>query len=235
MELSVIGENIAEIKNNILKNAKEAGREAEKVVLIAVTKTVEADKMNEAIREGITDIGENKVQEILRKYDDVQENVKWHLIGSLQSNKVKYIIDKVDLIHSLDRMSLAKEIDKRAMENGKVMDCLVQVNISQEDSKHGIAKEDVVEFIKTVSSDCKNIRIRGLMGMAPFAEETEETRIYFKQLKDISIQIEGMNIEGVKMEYLSMGMSNDYGVAIREGSNMVRIGTAIFGKRNYDS
>ena len=233
--MSVIGENIAEIKEKISKNARESGREAEDIVLIAVTKTVEADKMNEAIREGITDIGENKVQEILRKYDDVQGNVKWHLIGSLQSNKVKYIIDKVDLIHSLDRISLAKEIDKRAMENGKVMDCLVQVNISQEDSKHGLVKEDVAEFIKTVSSNYKNIRIRGLMGMAPFAEETEETRIYFKQLKDISLQIEGMNIESVKMEYLSMGMSNDYGVAIQEGSNMVRIGTAIFGKRNYDS
>ena len=233
--MSVIGENIAEIKKDILQNAKKTGRAAEDVVLIAVTKTVEADKMNEAIREGITDIGENKVQEILRKYDDVEEDVRWHLIGSLQSNKVKYIIDKVDLIHSLDRISLAKEIDKRAGENGKIMDCLVQVNISQEDSKHGVAKEDVAEFIRTVSSNYKNIRILGLMGMAPFTEDSEETRTYFKQLKDISVQIEGMNMESVKMECLSMGMSNDYKVAIQEGSNMVRIGTAIFGERNYES
>lgn len=230
---SYIAENLKDINQNIKVNANRSGRELSDIVLIAVTKTVDEDKINEAIECGVTDIGENKPQEIVRKFEHIRGNVRWHLIGSLQTNKVKYIIDKVDLIHSLDRESLAKEIDKRAKAAGKVMDCLVQINISHEDTKHGLDESEVENFIRMVSSTCPNIRIRGLMGMAPFVENPEESRIYFKKIKEISLKIENLNMQGVYMDYLSMGMSNDYEIALQEGSNMVRIGTAIFGKRNY--
>lgn len=204
------------------------------VTLIAVTKTVGIDQVNEAIRSGITDAGENKVQEILNKYPLAEKKIKWHLIGSLQTNKVKYIIDKVSLIHSLDRIELAREIDKRARAKGLIIDCLVQVNISREESKHGVLIEDAVEFIKTAAFDYKNIKITGLMGMASFEEDPENTRPYFQKLKNLYDEVNLLEIDGVQMKYLSMGMSNDYRVAVQEGSNMVRIGTAIFGERNYD-
>lgn len=230
---SYIADNLKEISQKIQAGAEKSGRNTSDIVLIAVTKTVDEDKINEAIEHGVTNIGENKPQEIVRKFDNIIGNVRWHLIGSLQTNKVKYIIDKVDLIHSLDREGLAKEIDKRAKAAGKIMDCLVQINISNEDTKHGLDESEVEDFIRTVSSSCPNIRIRGLMAMAPFVEDPEESRIYFKKIKEISLKIENLNIQGVYMDYLSMGMSNDYEIALQEGSNMVRIGTAIFGNRNY--
>lgn len=201
------------------------------IVLIAVTKTVDIERMREAYRAGILDFGENRVQEIIRKFDEFPQDVRWHLIGTLQTNKVKYIIDKVAMIHSLDRISLAQEIDRRAGEHHLVMDCLVQVNISREDTKHGQDEEEVLDFIQEVSGSFPNIRIKGVMGMAPFVEEEEEIRFCFRRLKALFDKVEHLNLKNVRMEHLSMGMTNDYEIAIQEGSTMIRVGTGIFGKR----
>ncbi|SHH11800.1 YggS family pyridoxal phosphate-dependent enzyme [Tepidibacter thalassicus] len=231
--MSYIKENLNDVLKDIENACIKANRNKEDIVLIGVTKTVDIPIMEEAIKNGIKHVGENKVQELVKKYEIIGNKVKWHLIGTLQTNKVKYIIDKVDMIHSLDRLSLCKEIDKRAKSINKVVDCLVQVNISKEESKHGIYKEDAVEFIKNISNNFKNIKIKGLMTMAPYVDNPEDARIYFRELKDLSNEIKKLNLENVYMDYLSMGMSNDFKIAIEEGSNMVRIGTSIFGKRNY--
>lgn len=227
-----IKKNIEFINGEISKTLNSCNRDDD-VILIAVSKTVDVEQMDEALDSGIENFGENKVQEVERKYANISKKAVWHLIGSLQTNKVKYIIETVDLIHSLDRISLAKEIDKKAKENELIMNCLIQVNISLEDSKHGLLLEDVENFIKQVSSDYKNIKILGLMGMAPFEENPEMTRPYFKKLKTLFNELSTLSLENVEMKYLSMGMTNDYKIAIEEGSNMVRVGTGIFGQRNY--
>lgn len=232
--MSNIKENLNYIRNNIKKSTEKSNRKENDVMLLAVTKTVDVDAIQEAIDNGITNVGENKPQELARKYDVLGDKVNWHLIGSLQTNKVKYIIDKVYMIHSLDREVLCEEIQKRAEKINRTINCLVQVNISKEESKHGLEQENVLEFIENVSKQYKNIRIRGLMTMAPFTEDEETVRSVFKGLKDLSINIEQKNIPNVSMEYLSMGMSNDYEIAIEEGSTIVRVGTSIFGERNYN-
>ena len=196
--------------------------------------TIDVELMKEVLEERVLCFGENRVQEILSKYEKFPDTVKWHLIGTLQSNKVKYIIDKVELIHSLDRMSLAKEIDRRAKEIGIVMKCLIQVNISREESKHGLDKAETLKFIEEVAQNFSNIQVLGLMGMAPFVEDGEEARPYFRQLKELFEEAKNLNLGTGQMKYLSMGMTNDYTVAIEEGSNMVRVGTGIFEKRNYN-
>lgn len=229
-----IKENLNYIRNNIKTYAEAVNRDEKDVMLLAVTKTVDVDAVLEAINNGVTDVGENKPQELARKYDIIGDKVNWHLIGSLQTNKVKYIIDKVHMIHSLDREVLCEEIQKRAEKIDRVINCLVQVNISKEESKHGLEENEVIDFITNVSKKYKNIRIKGLMTMAPFTNNEEEIRVVFSRLKKLSIEISDLNIPDVSMEYLSMGMSNDYKIAIEEGSNIVRIGTSIFGKRNYD-
>ena len=220
---------------NIKESANNAKRSSEDITLIAVTKTVDVDKILEAIEYGVTDVGENKPQELARKYDIIGDKVKWHLIGSLQTNKVKYIIDKVHMIHSLDRESLCEEIQKRAEKIDRIIDCLVQVNISKEDSKHGLYEEDVIDFITNISNKYTNIRIKGLMTMAPFTENEDEVREVFRSLKNLSLDIDKLNIPNVSMKYLSMGMSNDYKIAVEEGSTIVRVGTSIFGERNYNN
>ncbi len=225
--------NIKNIQKNIADTLSQIGR-TDEVTLIGVTKTVSSEMAAEALDSGILDLGENKVQELNKKYEVLGKKARWHLIGTLQTNKVKYIINKTTLIHSLDRLSLAEEIDKRAGQNNIVVDCLIQVNISLEDTKHGILKEDVPLFIKEVSEKFKNIKVRGLMGMAPFEENPEDARPYFREMKTLFENIKSLNLENVDLKYLSMGMTNDYRVAIEEGSNMVRVGTAIFGERNYD-
>ncbi len=230
---------MSKIKNNIeliqeeIKNTLNKSNRNDDITLIAVSKTVGVKEINEALDSGIENLGENKVQEVERKRSDVSKKAIWHLIGTLQTNKVKYIIKTVDLIHSLDRVPLAKEIDKRAKENDLVMNCLVQVNISLEDSKHGLLAEEVYDFVKEISSNYKNIKILGLMGMAPFEVEVEQTRPYFKKLKTLFDELSKLPLENVEMKYLSMGMTNDYKIAIEEGSNMIRVGTGIFGERNY--
>lgn len=232
--MEFIKENIQVIKENIKVSSEKSNRNLDDITLLGVTKTVESDAICEAINCGITDIGENKPQELSRKYDIIGDKVRWHLIGTLQTNKVKYIIDKVYMIHSLDRESLCEEIQKRAENIGRNINCLVQVNISKEDSKHGLDKENVIDFIKNTATNYKNIKIKGLMTMAPFTEDREQIRNVFRQLKELSLEIKNLNIEGVSMDELSMGMSNDYDIAIEEGSTIVRVGTSIFGKRNYN-
>ena len=229
-----IRENIESIRKRIADAVVRAGRDADDIKLISVTKTVDIDKVEEAIVAGALDAGENKPQELARKYEVLGDKIRWHQIGSLQTNKVKYIIDKVCMIHSLDREGLAEEIDKRANKAGRVIDCLVQVNISGEESKHGMSREEVEPFVRLVAEKYPNIRIKGLMTMAPFDAEKDEIRKVFRDLKELSDEINNMNIENVEMKELSMGMTNDFEIAVEEGATMVRVGTAIFGKRNYN-
>ena len=228
-----IKDNIASIKQNI-KDIEEKCHREDEVNLMAVTKTVDVDKVLEAIDAGITDIGENKPQELSRKYEIIGDKVRYHLIATLQTNKVKYIIDKAYMIHSLDRISLCEEIQKRAEKIDKVIKCLVQVNISKEESKHGLEEEQVVDFIKQVSKDYKNIHIQGLMTMAPFVDDEKEIRKVFSKLKKLSVEISNLNLPNVEMDTLSMGMSHDYKIAIEEGATIIRVGTSIFGQRNYN-
>lgn len=224
--------NLELIKKNIAKAAERSGRDEKDIKLIAVTKTVEVDLINQSIQLGVEDIGENRVQEIERKYDSIIKGINWHMIGHLQSNKVKFVIDKVRLIHSLDRMSLAKEIQKRAEQLDIVVDALIQVNIAEEESKFGLNRNEVIPFIEKLL-DYKNINIKGLMTIAPYVKNTEEVRCVFKDLKKLSNEVLEKNYSGIEMTYLSMGMTNDYEVAIEEGANIVRIGSGIFGRREY--
>ena len=225
-----IKENIMSIKKEI-NDIKEKCNRQDEVNLMAVTKTVDVGKVLEAIDAGITDIGENKPQELARKYDAIGDKVRYHLIGTLQTNKVKYIIDKAYMIHSLDRISLCEEIQKRAEKIDKVINCLVQVNISKEESKHGLDREEVIDFVREVSEKYNNIRIKGLMTMAPFIEDKEQIRKVFKGLKDLSLEIKDLELANVDMDTLSMGMSHDYVIAIEEGATIVRVGTSHFGAK----
>ncbi|MDK2810625.1 MAG: dependent protein [Petroclostridium sp.] len=232
--MTQLKDNISNIRTRIAQAAERAGRNAEEITLVAVTKTVDAGIINEAIKLGINHIGENKVQEIIQKYDliDRTQGVKWHLIGHLQTNKVKYIVDKVDLIHSIDSVKLAMEVNKRAEKINKIMEVLIQVNVAGEESKFGISVEQCDEFVKEISR-LPNIRVKGLMTIAPYTQDPEEVRPYFRKLKDLSIDIKQKKYDNVDMEYLSMGMTGDFEVAIEEGANIVRVGTAIFGQRQY--
>ncbi|WP_250672718.1 YggS family pyridoxal phosphate-dependent enzyme [Paraclostridium ghonii] len=232
--MSSIKSNISNIEKKINDYCKVSDRNKKDVKLIAVTKTVDVDAVNEAIEYGITDVGENKPQELARKYEIIGDRVKWHLIGSLQTNKVKYIIDKVHMIHSIDRLSLCDEIQKRANSIDKQINCLVQVNISKEESKHGILEEDTIDFIKTISNNYPNIKVKGLMTMAPSTADESLIRFVFKGLRDLANKVDNEKINNVSMEELSMGMSNDFGIAIEEGATFVRVGTSIFGQRNYN-
>ena len=216
--------NIKQILNETTSNG---------VKLIAVTKTVPVEVINDAISCGVTAIGENKVQELLSKYESLdKENLEIHLIGKLQTNKVKYIIDKVDLIHSVDNLKLANTIDKHASLCGKVQDILVQVNISREDSKGGVLPEELFDFVCQLS-DLANIRVRGLMCIPSVEVVKGENARYFLDMKKMLVDINDKKLDNINMDILSMGMSGDYKTAIECGSTMVRIGTKIFGKRNY--
>ncbi|MCB6992518.1 YggS family pyridoxal phosphate-dependent enzyme [bacterium 210820-DFI.6.37] len=230
--MRTIKENIEKINEMKAAAAAQCGRTGDDVLLVGVTKTRTADEINEGIDAGLTDIGENKVQEIMDKYDFVKP-VRWHMIGHLQTNKVKYIIDKVSMIHSVDSYKLAEEINKRAGQHGLVMDILIQVNSAQEESKFGISTDETEEMIRQILENCPNIRIRGLMCIAPFAEDPNDIRVYFAEVKKLYDQYGKIQHERLDFQYLSMGMSHDFEVAILEGSNLVRVGTAIFGERDY--
>ncbi len=232
IDLELIKENAVRIRKKVRDAAERSGRSLEDITLIAVTKTQGVEKIQHALQAGMLDLGENKVQELCDKYPLVDTECRWHLIGHLQTNKVKFIIDKVHMIHSLDRLDLADEIQKRAAKAGRTMDVLVQVNVAGEETKFGIAPEEARSFVKQLAV-YPNLRVRGLMTVAPHVQNPEETRPVFRQLKKIFIDIRQENIDNINMDYLSMGMSNDYEIAIEEGANMVRIGTAIFGARNY--
>ncbi|MBE6030995.1 MAG: YggS family pyridoxal phosphate-dependent enzyme [Clostridiales bacterium] len=221
---------VTEIKNQA---AERAGRSGDDVLLCAVTKTHGGDMINEAIDAGITDIGENKVQEIMDKFDSVKP-VRWHMIGHLQTNKVKYIIDKVSMIHSVDSMRLAEEIDRRAGQHGITMDILIQVNSANEESKFGITTEETESLLMEILEKCENIRVRGLMCIAPKADDPNDIAKYFREVKELYDRFAEIKDDKLDFKYLSMGMSHDFEVAIAEGSNFIRVGTAIFGARNYN-
>lgn len=232
MALSYLKTQLAALEIEINEACSKASRSRDEITLIGVTKTYEADIMNASIAYGITDIGENKVQEIIRKYDQVTKGVKWHLIGHLQTNKVKYIIDKVDLIHSVDSLKLAEEISSRAQKIGKVQEVLIQVNVADETQKFGVSPENVIELIEAIGN-LKNIKVCGLMNIAPFVDDPETLRDDFKVMKKLFDRLNDIKIDNVEAKYLSMGMSGDFGVAIEEGANMIRVGTRIYGNRNY--
>ena len=226
-----IRENIEHINSLKEEAAVRSGRSGEDVLLVAVTKLHTVEEINEAIDCGITDIGENKVQEIMEKYDHVKP-VRWHLIGHLQTNKVKYIIDKVSMIHSVDSLHLAQEIDKRAAQHNLTMDILIQVNSAREESKFGITTDETEQLIHDILGTCPHVHIRGLMCIAPFEENPDDARVYFAEVKKQYDEFAKISHPNLDFRYLSMGMSGDFQVAIEEGSNLVRVGTAIFGARD---
>lgn len=230
--MSYISENLKAVRENIEESCKGANRSSNSVRLIAVTKTYGVDVINEAIDCGVLDIGENRVQEIMEKYDSVKP-VRWHLIGHLQKNKVKYIIDKVEMIHSVDSFDLAKEIDKQAKKVGKVQKVLLEVNVSGEESKFGIVPKDCPELCRKIAEEFENVKIEGLMTVAPFTDDEKLLENVFRGLKALSGEIAEMNMPNVDMKELSMGMTNDYPLAVSCGATMVRVGTGIFGKRDY--
>jgi PLP dependent protein len=222
--------NIDSIRQRVLIAAEKSGRKYEDIKIIAVSKTIGPDVMMEVIGNGILDLGENRVQELCEKYDIINKECNWHLIGHLQTNKVKYIIDKVTLIHSVDSLELAKEIQLRASKISSIQEILIQVNVSGEESKFGLNPIEVKDFIKEIST-YPNVKIKGLMTIGPNTEDKEKIRMVFRNLKKIFIDIKQENIDNIDMDALSMGMSNDFEIAIEEGANIVRIGSAIFGQR----
>lgn len=230
--MSYIKENIENVERKIQAACDRSGRKREDVLLLAVSKTIDVPRIKEAVECGLTSLGENKVQEIMDKYEPMGEGVKWHLIGHLQTNKVKYIIDKVELIHSVDSLKLAEEISKRAKAKGITANILLEINAAGEESKFGLKPEECEEAVREISV-LDNIKIRGLMTVAPNVENPEENRIYFKQMKQLLVDINSKKIDNVNMTELSMGMTGDYEVAIEEGATIVRIGTGVFGARYY--
>lgn len=229
---SEIALNYLDVKRRVEEAAIKSGRAKDAVTLIAVSKTKPVSDIKQAVEAGAFRLGENKVQEIMEKYDSFPD-VEWHLIGHLQTNKVKYIIDKVKLIHSVDSLRLAQEISKRAKQHGTTMDILVEVNIGGEESKSGVAPEEAEELCLDIAK-LENISVKGLMTVAPIVENSEDARVYFRKMNKLFVDIRDKSYDNIDMEYLSMGMTNDFEVAIEEGANLVRVGTAIFGKRNYN-
>ena len=201
--------------------------------LIAVSKTKPVSAIEEALLSGTLDYGENKVQELCDKYDVLPKNIRWHMIGHLQRNKVKYLVGKTYLVHSVDSLRLAEQIEKEFAKHNQVCDILVEVNIAQEESKFGINAKETEELIRKIAK-FEHVRIKGLMTIAPYTEDPESNREYFREIKKLSVDIRDKNIDNVSMDVLSMGMTGDYMVAVEEGATMVRVGTGIFGERNYN-
>lgn len=229
----MIKENLASVEEHICSACRRSQRDRSEVRLIAVSKTKPVEMLQEAYDEGIRTFGENKPQEIRDKYPALPSDIKWHMIGHLQRNKIKYIIDKVCMIHSVDSLRLAEAIDAEAAKHDLVMPVLIEVNVAGEESKDGVAAADAEELIRQAAL-LPHIRVCGLMTIAPFTSDPEENRQYFRQLKKLSVDINAKNIDNVSMCELSMGMTGDYEVAIEEGATMVRVGTGIFGERNYN-
>lgn len=226
-------DNILTVQRNIIEACKRAGRDPGDVTLIAVSKTKPLSDIEEAIACGMTEFGENKVQELMEKMEQLSTPVHWHLIGHLQTNKVKYVVDKNLLIHSVDSVKLAKELQKEAVKKQTHCNILLEVNVAEEESKFGFRCEEVPEAVKEIAS-FSNVHIQGLMTIAPFVENPEDNRSVFAKLHKLSLDIKSNNIDNVNMSVLSMGMTNDYMAAIEEGATMVRVGTGIFGMRDYN-
>ena len=227
-------DNFETVEKNVANACARAGRDRSEVTLIAVSKTKPVEMLREVYDAGARDFGENKVQEICEKYDKLPSDIKWHMIGHLQRNKVKQVIDKVTLIHSVDSYRLAQEISVQAQKKGLSIPILIEVNIAGEESKFGISADDTIQLVEEIAA-LPNLKIQGLMTIAPYVVDPEENRLYFRQIKQLSVDIKNKNIDNVSMDILSMGMTGDYEVAIEEGATMVRVGTGIFGARNYNT
>ena len=225
-------DNYNKIRNEIDEVCRKSGRDPKEVTLIAVSKTKPLSDIEELAAEGVTEFGENYPQELAQKYNDISRKVNFHQIGHLQTNKVKYIIDKVSLIHSVDSLHLAEAINKEAAKRNIVSEILIEVNYAGEDSKFGVKPEDTEELIREISC-LHNIKVMGLMTIAPFVDNPEENRPVFRGMRQLLLDIKSKNIDNVFMGFLSMGMTNDYRVAVEEGATHVRVGTAIFGARDY--
>ena len=230
----MIRENIEHVENTIDEACRQSGRNRSEVTLIAVSKTKPVEMLKEAYETGCRDFGENKVQELVDKYEVLPKDIRWHMIGHLQRNKVKYIVDKVYLIHSVDSLRLAEEISREAVKKQVEVNILIEVNVAQEESKFGTTVEETATLIREIAT-LPGIHIRGLMTIAPFVEDPEENRGYFQKLRQLAVDIGNKNIDNISMNILSMGMTGDYMVATQEGATIVRVGTGIFGERDYSN
>lgn len=228
----MLTKNYDYVWNEVKQTCKKSGRDENDVTLIAVSKTKPISDIMTLYSHGVRVFGENKVQELCEKYEALPKDIEWHMIGHLQRNKVKYIIDKVALIHSVDSLRLAQTISEEAIKKNVIANILIEVNVAEEESKFGVRCDETVSFIQQIAS-LPNIKIRGLMTIAPFVENEEENRPYFQKLKKLIVDIEDKNIDNVCVDVLSMGMTGDYHTAIEEGATYVRVGTGIFGERNY--
>lgn len=228
-----IAENLREIDRRICEACARSGRRREDVTLIAVSKTKPVSMIQEAIAEGIVDFGENKPQELRDKYDELPKDLRWHMIGNLQRNKVKYVVGRAVMIHSVGSLKLAEAIEKEAAAKNIVMPCLVEVNVAGEESKGGIALQDTEEFVRRIA-EFEHIQMKGFMTIAPFVEDAELNRVHFRALRNLAVDIGRKNIDNIMVNELSMGMTGDFEVAVEEGATLVRVGTGIFGERNYN-
>lgn len=226
-------DNLNIVEEKIREACERANRNRDEVTLIAVSKTKPIPMLEEIYQAGIRDFGENKVQELTEKFEEMEKDIKWHMIGHLQRNKVKYIVDKVCLIHSVDSVRLAQAIEQEAAKKDVIVEILIEVNVAEEESKFGLKVEEVIAMVEEIAA-YPHLRIKGLMTIAPYVENPEENRSVFARLRKLSVDIAQKNIDNVSVEILSMGMTNDYEVAIEEGATIVRVGTGIFGERNYD-
>lgn len=230
--MSMLLDNLKDVEERIQAACDRSGRKREDVLLVAVSKTKPVEMIEEVMTAGIVDFGENKPQELRDKYEVLPKNLRFHMIGHLQTNKIKYVIDRGVLIHSIDSIHLAEAVNAEAKKHNRIMPVLVEVNVAQEESKSGFLVEKAENAIREIAK-LSNIRVEGLMTIAPFVENAEENRQYFVKLRKLSVDIAAKNIDNVTMHHLSMGMTGDYEVAIEEGATMVRVGTGIFGERNY--
>ncbi len=228
----MVRENLFAVEQNIIKVCKQSNRDPKEVTLIAVSKTKPREMIEEAILCGKKEFGENKAQEMKEKCDALPKELKWHFIGHLQTNKVKYVVGRAFLIHSVDSYHLAEAIEAESAKKDVISHILIEVNVAQEETKFGLKPEETLALIEKIAK-LKHIRIEGLMTIAPFVENPEENRSVFRKLKELSVDIAGKNIDNVSMSVLSMGMTNDYEVAVEEGATHVRVGTGIFGERDY--
>jgi pyridoxal phosphate enzyme (YggS family) len=228
----MVKENLQKVEDNITAACERAGRKRENVTLIAVSKTKPIEMIVEAYEAGKRDFGENKAQEMKEKHDALADDIKWHFIGHLQTNKVKYVVGRAALIHSVDSLHLAEAIEKESAKKNLISEILIEVNVAHEESKFGLKTEEVEQLVRDIAK-FQHIRIKGLMTIAPYVENAEENRNIFKELKTLSVDISNKNIDNVNMDILSMGMTGDYEVAVEEGATLVRVGTGIFGERNY--
>ena len=228
----MVKENLAKVEKNIIAACERAGRNPDDVTLIAVSKTKPVEMIQEAIEYGKKEFGENKAQEMKQKYESLPKDLKWHFIGHLQTNKVKYVVGRACLIHSVDSVHLAEAIEKESEKKNVISDILIEVNVAGEESKFGLKTDETEELIRSIAK-FPHLRIKGLMTIAPYVENPEDNREIFRSLKELSVDIKSKNIDNVLMDILSMGMTGDYEVAIEEGATHVRVGTGIFGERDY--